>query len=156
MQSPSASSSQKPNADADGSDRPKENGLQDAVLSRNEGDPTGACVKVGARRDLRSGGILGGPFDTARAEWGNNQPDTATTSLRLYWVPLHAEKMPGVHVTAVHAKSGTTVKVFKDSAAEAAEWSYYDTNIRLPKAGTWRLNVSAGPDQGCFELSLGA
>ncbi|MDN5766029.1 MAG: hypothetical protein L0H96_04500 [Humibacillus sp.] len=150
------SSPPKSNGDTDASARPREGGLQDAVLSRTEGDPTGACVKVGVRRDLRSGGILGGPFDTARADWSNNQPDTATTSLRLYWVPLHAEKMPGVDVTAVHAKSGTTVKVFKDSAAEAAEWSYYDTNIRLPKAGTWRLNVSAGPDKGCFEVSLGA
>lgn len=152
---PTGATSERPTAVTPSPAKPKEKGIQEAVLTPSDGDPTGACVNVGDSRDLRSGGILGGPFDTARATWGTKQPGTAITNVRLYWVPLHAKTMPGVKVVAVHQSSGTTVRVSQDSSGQAADWSYYDTNLQLPKAGTWQLKVSAGVDTGCFVLRLG-
>lgn len=138
---------------ADGSG-PAADGTQSGVFDRMEGNTDGACIAVAGRRDVRSGGIVGGPFDTAASAWGKAQPGLAKDNVTLYWVPLHAGAMRGVTVVATHASSGSRVRAATDSYNLAEQWKYYTTSLELPTAGTWRLKVTAGPDAGCFDLDL--
>ena len=134
--------------------QPTKKGRQNAVFGRVPGGASGACVTVGRKRDVRSGGIVGGPFDTAVSTWKTKQPGKPKRTARLYWVPLHAAKMPGVTVVATHRSTGVTVKETKDSFGEAEQWKFYDTYLELPTAGTWQLRVKAGPDEGCFVMRI--
>ncbi|WP_370618061.1 hypothetical protein [Mumia sp. Pv 4-285] len=136
------------------SSQPTKKGKQTAVFSRVPGNASGECVRVGKQRDVRSGSIVGGPFDTAAATWGTTQPGQPKRNVMLYWVPLHADDMKGVTVTAKNAATGATVKVNREPFGEAEQWKYYATNMVLRDPGAWTFRVSAGPDSGCFVMTL--
>ena len=131
-----------------------EDGKQEAIFDRVAGNDTQKCVDVGDNRDLRSGEIVGGPFDTAISAWGTEQRDIPNDTVRLYWVPLNSEKMPGVTVVATNERSGETVKTTRDEYGDAEQWKFYDTSFQLPDAGTWTLEVTSGQDSGCFRIRL--
>ena len=62
--------------------------------------------------------------------------------------------MDGVVVTAVEQASGAEVEVSQDQVADAEEFLFYDVQIDLPRAGTWRVRATAGRDRGCWVVKL--
>ncbi|HZJ06915.1 MAG TPA: hypothetical protein VFD59_15780 [Nocardioidaceae bacterium] len=131
---------------------PDAKGRQTVLFGRVPGNASAACVVVGGRRDVKSGGFVGGPFDDARRSYGTMRPGLERKQVRLYWVPQHAKPMGGVTVTATSA--GKRVRVTQRSVADAEQWKFYDTVITLPRGGSWRFQVSSGADRGCFVASF--
>jgi hypothetical protein len=130
---------------------------QSGVLARLPGNASGRCISVGDRRDVRSGGIAAGPFDTAREGYGTSvQPGMSPRTVRLYWIPEHSASMPGltVRMQRLQPTRGTEQTIRKNDWADADQWRFYDTNLEFPSAGTWRLRVTAGQDSGCFDLTM--
>jgi hypothetical protein len=130
---------------------------QSGVLARLPGNDTGRCISVGDRRDVRSGGIAAGPFDTAREGYGTSiQPGMSPRTVRLYWIPEHSTTMPGltVRMQRLQPGPGAAQTTRKNDWADADQWRFYDTNLEFPSAGTWRLRVTAGQDSGCFDLTM--
>jgi hypothetical protein len=127
------------------------------VLSRIPGDAAGGCVAVGDRRDVRSGGIVAGPFDTAREGYGTRiQPGLSRRTVRLYWIPEHSASMPGLtlQMRRLQPDAGAGQTIRKQDWADADQWRFYDTNLEFPSGGTWRLRASAGRDSGCFDVTI--
>lgn len=130
---------------------------QSGVLARLPGNDSGQCISVGDRRDVRSGGIAAGPFDTAREGYGTSiQPGMSPRTVRLYWIPEHSAAMPGltVRMQRLQPDPGAAQAIRQDDWADADQWRFYDTNLEFPSAGTWRLRVTAGQDSGCFDLTM--
>ena len=154
--SPGTSRGASPSAGASPTDRinndhgapgqPDAQGRQTVVFDRVPGNTTGACEVVGARRDVKSGGFVAGAFDDARKSFGKKRPGSKRNEVRLYFVPAHAKKMPGLKVTAT--SGGQRVSVSQKVVSDAEQWKFYDTQIVLPKGGTWTFRASAGPDRG--------
>ena len=133
---------------------PKPGGKQSDVFARVPGSTSSDCVVVGDRRDVQSGGIVGGPFDDAKASYGTKRPGLGKNVVRLYWIPLNSKKMPGVTVKATNLSSGESTEVTRKAVADAEQWKFYDTELPLDSPGTWRFVVASGPDRGCFELDF--
>lgn len=127
---------------------PDAQGRQSVVFDRVPGNKSGSCVNVGAGRDVKSGGFVGGAFDDARKSYGKARPGLKPKQVRLHWVPAHARRMKGVTVTATSA--GKKVRVTQRTVADAEQWKFYDTLITLPKGGKWTFRVSSDVDRGCF------
>ena len=130
---------------------------QSGVLARLPGSDSGQCVSVGDRRDVRSGGIAAGPFDTARQGYGTSiQPGLSRRTVRLYWIPEHSASMPGltVRMQRLQPDPGSAQTIRQQDWADADQWRFYDTNLEFPSAGTYRLRVTAGQDSGCFDLTM--
>ena len=130
---------------------------QRGVLARLPGSDSGQCVSVGDRRDVRSGGIAAGPFDTARQGYGTTiQPGLSRRTVRLYWIPEHSASMPGltVRMQRLQPEPGSAQTIRQQDWADADQWRFYDTNLEFPSAGTYRLRVTAGQDSGCFDLTM--
>jgi hypothetical protein len=140
--------------DADENAQPTKTGEQTAVIRRVPGKSTTQCVDVGSQRDVRAGGFVAGAFDDARKAYGHTQPGHSKRTVRLYFVPLHAEKMPGLKLKFTHVSSGTTVTTRQKQVADAEQWKFYDTYTVLEQGGTWRVKASAGPDKGCLIFKL--
>ncbi|WP_197025991.1 hypothetical protein [Nocardioides sp. URHA0020] len=121
-------------------------GDQSDVLARLPGKDTG-CVAVGAERDVRSGSFAAGPFDTASSEAGSG-------SVRLYFIPRHAGRMPGVRVTGRNLATGETFARRQRTVADAGRFQLYD--LQVPAArGSWEITAVAGRDRGCWSVDLG-
>jgi hypothetical protein len=131
---------------------PDAKGRQTVVFQRLPGNTSGACVVVGGRRDVKSGGFVGGSFDDARKSYGKVRPGLNRKEVRLHWVPQHTKPMGGV--TVVATSGNKSVRVTQRSVADAEQWKFYDTVVKLPSRGTWRFKVSSGPDHGCFVASF--
>jgi len=127
-------------------------GRQTVLFDRLPGNTSGACETVGDRRDVKSGGFVGGAFDDARKSYGKVRPGMGRKQVRLYWMPEHTKPMAGLTVTAT--SSGQKVRVTQRHVADVEQWKFYDTNITLPQGGSWRFQVSSGPDRGCFVASF--
>ena len=128
---------------------------QSPVLNEIPGNDDHACVDTTGKRDVRSGGMAAGPFDEARASYGERSPGKAKGSIRLYWIPRHGAN-PGdltVRVTRVGGGSSTTLS--QATVGDAEQWSFYDTNVPIAGKGTWRLQATSGPDRGCFDVTIG-
>ncbi len=127
---------------------------QEKVLDTLPGSPNGDCVEVGSDdRDVRSGDFGAGPFDEAGAT--EPAPD-GSLSVRIYWIPAHADGSRELTVRATPEGSGDPVVTRTPVLADADQWLYYDSELQLPEAGRWRLEASAGPDRGCFVADLGS
>ena len=133
---------------------PSENGGQADVFKGVPGARSPGCVAVGARRDVKSGGFVAGAFDDARRTFGKAQPGQPADVVRLYWVPLHAKRMPGIRIVATKAGSGSRGKVVRTTVADTQDWKFYDSQIRLPSGGTWTFRATAADDSGCFVVRL--
>lgn len=135
--------------------KPDKSGRQTAVFKRIDGNDTGACIDASSKRNAKSGGFMVGPFDDAQKSWGKAGDGLKKYQVRLYWVPLHAKKMPGVTITAKHQGSGSRVAVTEKNLGEAESWKFYPVVIALPEAGTWVLRGKSGDDAGCFTMTVG-
>lgn len=140
--------------DTDENAQPTKTGEQTAVLHRVPGKATNSCVNVGSQRDVRAGGFVAGAFDDARRAYGHTQPGHAKRTVRLYFVPLHADKMPGLTLKFTNVSSGATVTTHQKQTADAEQWKFYDTYTVLDQGGTWRVRATAGPDTGCLIFKL--
>ena len=125
---------------------------QTEVLDDLDGTAEQSCVDVAGLRDVRSGGFAAGPFDTVREQFEDEYGEGR--QVRLYLVPQHAAEMDGVVVTAVEQASGAELEVSQDQVADAEEFLFYDVQIDLPRAGTWRVRATAGRDRGCWVVKL--
>lgn len=141
-------------ADADENAQPTKSGKQEAVMKRVPGKASSTCVVVGQDRDVRSGGFVAGPFDTANASYGHSQPGHSKRTVRLYFVPQHAGKMPGLALRFSNEKSDLIVTAHQKLVGDAEQWKFYDTYTRLGTGGTWTVRAVAGPDKGCFTFEL--
>lgn len=134
--------------------RPTKDGRQRDVFNRLPGTAAGGCLAVGTRRDVRSGGIVGGAFDEARSQFGTGEPGRPKGKVRLYWIPMHTDPMPGVTIKATHQASGQTTTERQTRVADTDQWKFYDTMITVDEPGLWRFVVTSGTDRGCFEVEF--
>lgn len=125
-------------------------GGQEAVLVNLPGPTTQRCIAVGNRRDVRSGDMAAGPFDDARKAFKAGSPETQ--KVRLYFIPAHSRKMPGITVTLTHQRTGKVVRVRQKRWADADEFRFYDVETGLPRGGEWRVEAVAGRDRGCWSV----
>jgi hypothetical protein len=129
----------------------------DPIIWRQEwtttpGTDQRACANVAAHTDVRSASFIVGNFNAYRHEW-NGTLDTS----KLYYVPLHPEGQPPLSVSAQSLDNPTEVPALL--AAYNLAWGatgdfFYATGTVLPHRGRWRLTATAGPNWGCFDLTL--
>jgi hypothetical protein len=110
------------------------------------------CVDVRRNRDVRSGGILAGPFGIDEAGFAASyQQSHQRTEVKIYWVPLHVDHMSELTVHATLLPSRTIARTARLTAvATAGHIVFYPSAIPIPVPGTWELVATAGPDRGCF------
>ncbi|MQA80268.1 MAG: hypothetical protein GEV10_17590 [Streptosporangiales bacterium] len=108
-------------------------------------------MEVGDRKDVRSGGIVAGNFAVAKDLFANPGHDVDRYGLKVYWVPLHAKKMPGltVRLTRLTGKKITRTMRQNEPASSGNAW-FYPSGVPIREAGTWQLEAAGGPDRGCF------
>ncbi len=46
------------------------------------------------------------------------------------------------------------VRVRTDDVEKAAQWRYFPIHLQIPATGTWRFQVTAGAEHGCFVASF--
>lgn len=126
-------------------------GRQDGVLDTLPGRTREGCVDVAGGRDVRSGGIAAGPFDEVLDAWSVDGELTEQHAM-IYFIPLHAEKLGELAVTATRGSEQATV--VRNSVSEAEQWSYFDTEILFPSPGQWTIRAQSGQDRGCWILDL--
>ena len=110
------------------------------------------CVDVGNDTDVRSGEFVAGNFREYVRQWEPDMPDGRG---KLYWIPLHPDKMRSLTVRAILLDHPTITETYHFNVIGWTEnGPFYPSGIPLPRAGTWRLVATSGPDWGCFELTL--
>jgi hypothetical protein len=122
------------------------------------GSPIARCVSVGGHTNVRSGQFIAGNFASFIHGW-----DGTCENSKLYYIPLHPVTGTPLTLTArlVEEAGGTLVirEVIHLRFANGFAWSpkgeaFYVTGTVLPHAGYWKIDASAGPDQGCFDLQV--
>lgn len=134
---------------------PTSPGDQSNVIKSLPGPTSGACVSTAGERDVRSGAIGAGPFDTARTEYGTKRAGFPRDAVRLYWIPKDSASMPGLMLTGRNLDTGRSFRVTEKHVGDADAWRFYDSEVRLADPGRWRLTARSGSQQGCFELTVG-
>lgn len=116
------------------------------------------CVDVERHRPLapeagvRSGEFIAGPFAMYANEWKSQQGNFG----KLWWIPLHTNAFPGLTVRAVLLDDPSIRRVFSESiVGHGSGGAFYPSTVVLPTPGRWLLVATAGPDWGCFLLTLG-
>ena len=114
------------------------------------------CVKVnslfgatGRSGAIRSGDFVAGNFPLYVREWSPNTENT-----KIWWQPLHTDKMPGLTVRATLLDNPSISRTYRFSRVGYAGDAFYPSHDPLPRSGTWRLVATAGPDWGCFEVEV--
>jgi hypothetical protein len=153
--SPSTGVSKDPSKPKGGEVPPKKKGDQSNVLKSLPGSSTSRCVSTAGKRDVRSGAMGAGAFDEARRDYGTKRKGTPKDAVDLYWIPLDSTKMPGLVLTGVNSDTGRHISLHSDNVGDADLWRYYQTTVRLPDPGHWRLTARSGSQQGCFKLVVG-
>lgn len=98
---------------------------------------------------IRSGEFVAGNFALALSP----PLDVNPLKVKIWWAPLHTQRMPGLKVEATPLKGSGKVRI-KHAVASNQMGSFYPSGLRFSKPGTWRLIVTSGPDWGCFDLTL--
>jgi hypothetical protein len=122
------------------------------VWTTTPGSDQRECVDVADRTNVRSGTFVVGNFSSYRRYWRG----TLDTS-KLYYVPLSPTGHPPLTVTAqsLDNPSETTSPLQQVGAAWGADGDFfYATGTVIPHTGRWRLTVTAGPNCGCFDLTI--
>lgn len=127
-----------------------------SVLNRLP-SPAGKCPAVGNGRDVRSGTMAAGPFNTAKAQFAASKPTSPeSTKVRLYWIPKSGKVSPHglvLKITKVGA-AGTANTVRDAVVADAGGVSFYDSQVPIASAGTWQIRATSGSDTGCFRVTF--
>lgn len=110
------------------------------------------CTNAKDKPVLRSGEFVVGNVDQYLAAWKPNPVEG-----KLWWVPLHADQMPGLLVRATLLADPTTSYIYQQPLVAWGNGTrFYASGVLLPTAGTWMLIATSGPDWGCFILTVGA
>jgi hypothetical protein len=109
-------------------------------------------VAVGRDDEVRSGEFIAGPFREYARLW---KPHMAEGMGKLWWIPLHQDRMSGLTVRATRLGASPITRTYRfPNKAWTDDGPFYPSGIPLPSAGRWRLVATSGPDWGCFELTL--
>lgn len=141
----------------------------DGAFQRAAGTAARACVEVepllapdddstlpasdqrgSAGHGIRSGEFVAGPFGGYKQNWARDPRDG-----KLWWVPLHREAMPGLTVRAILLDDPAIRRTFTLTPAAGADGPFYPSGVVLPEPGRWMLLATAGPDWGCFVMTIG-
>jgi hypothetical protein len=130
--------------------------IQTAAFRRVPGSVSYRCVAVGRNRDVRSGGILAGPFGVDEAGFAAfYQQNHQHTEVKIYWVPLNVDHMSELTVQATLLPSRAVRRTARlTSVAAAGHMVFYPSAIPIPVPGTWELVATAGPNRGCFVVTF--
>jgi hypothetical protein len=94
-----------------------------------------------------------GNFAAYRSRW-----DGTLENSKLAYTPLHSTAVDPLMVTAltIGADPAETVEPvqFLANAWSSDGWPFYATGTVLPHRGRWRLVAEAGPNWGCFDLTI--
>ena len=117
------------------------------------GSPDRRCVAVDDRSSVRSGEFVAGNFASYRSRW-----DGTLENSKLFYIPLDSTMTPPLMVTA-ETVGAEVVEMIQPLQFLAVAWSengipFYSTGTVLPYRGSWRLVAQAGPNWGCFELTV--
>jgi hypothetical protein len=109
------------------------------------------CVDTSGQQQAASGNVRAGPFDASRGHW------TAPAGAKLWVGSTKAAALPtGAVIRASRTDGAGAPITIRRGADERATVDtlplFYPGLIRLPSAGRWRLDVTIGPDRGCFVL----
>jgi len=123
-------------------------------LDRNPGTEQRKCVDVERHEIVRSGEFVAGDFRRYIDQWRPNMPSNEG---KIWWVPLHQDKMGGLKVRAFSLDDSTVNRMyyFPMAASSREGRQFYPSGIPLPTAGRWRLVATSGPDWGCFDVTVG-
>ena len=124
------------------------------MLDSLPGSPTAACATVGKHTDLRAGGVAVGNFVTARSTFAKQFGKSEVTDVFLYVIPQHAAHMSKVDVRVQPTHSGSASTVVSKDVENANGAQYYAVDLPIPKPGTYRLEMTAGADRGCYEVTF--
>jgi hypothetical protein len=116
------------------------------------------CVDVGHSRNVRSGGILAGPFGVDEQLFAEFYHQYGRRNeIKVYWIPLDVDHMSTltVHATLLAARSISRTVELRQVAAEGDD-VFYPSAIPIPIPGRWELTASAGPNRGCFIVTFRA
>jgi hypothetical protein len=102
-----------------------------------------------AGRGIRSGEFVAGPFGAYKKDWARDPRNG-----KLWWVPFHTATMPGLTVRAVLLDDPAPNRTFTLTPAVGAGGPFYPSGVVLPAPGRWMLIATAGPDWGCFIVTL--
>lgn len=119
------------------------------------GSAENKCVRATGVNALRSGEFIAGPMLFYPYMWNAENP---RMSSKMYWQPLHPGEMPPLAVTVESldpAQPGVFTYRFAHPAYSVpGSFPFYPSATVIPHRGPWRLTAEAGPNRGCFELTI--
>jgi len=96
-----------------------------------------------------------GNFQSARKVYkslARGSDDVPT--LDLYVIPK-SRSASSVQITMTSMAAGSEPRTVKSTDVETADiWEYYSVHIPVPAPGVWKLDVRAGKDSGCFQVTF--
>lgn len=127
---------------------------QGAVVARLPGPADGSCVVVGGR-NVRSGEIGAGDFSLARRQYkaGGKGVEPAKVSLNV--IPAHPGKMAGVTMTMTRLRKPVFTYDHSSTITHTESGvQFYFLTFNVEQPGSWRLKITAGKDEGCFDVAF--
>jgi len=76
------------------------------------------------------------------------------TAAKIYWIPLHVGRMPGLTVQAVLLSGRAQSHASQNQVAAGGGHVFYPTVVPIPVPGTWKLIARAGSNRGCFIVTF--
>jgi hypothetical protein len=120
------------------------------------GSPANRCVRVGAHRDVRSGGFLAGNFGFDEQLFATTYEQTQRHSaVKIYWIPLHVDHMPELAVQATLLPGRTVTRTYtQNQVATAGGDVFYPSAVPNPGAGHLATRRQSGPQPGLLHRDL--
>jgi hypothetical protein len=122
------------------------------------GSSADRCVRVARHRDVRSGDFLAGNFGAGEQQFAAAYQQTRRhTAVKIYWIPLNVDHMAELTVQATLLPGRRVTRTYRQTqAATAGGDVFYPSAVPIPAPGTWQLTARAGPNQGCFLVTVHA
>jgi hypothetical protein len=114
------------------------------------------CVRVGSRRDVRSGGFLAGNFGAGEQLFAAAYQESQRHSeVKIYWIPLQVDRMSELAVQATLLGGQRVTRTYhQNQVGTAGGVVFYPSGVPIPVPGTWKLVAAAGPNRGCFIVTF--
>jgi hypothetical protein len=106
------------------------------------------CIAVEGSeyRGIRSGDFVAGPFNIYPEQWRQ------VGEGKVWWQPLHVPyPAPQLTVRATLLDNPSVTRAERHTERTPG---FYPSSLKLPSAGRWLLIATAGPDWGCFLLTV--
>jgi hypothetical protein len=126
------------------------------LWTRIPGSAARRCVPVKNRTDVRSNSFIVGNFRAYFDQW-----DGTIENSKLYYIPLYPERpAPRLAISAEPLDGQPADPPVVWRGTDDYVWGirhgvrFYATGTLLAHRGRWRLVATAGPNWGCFDLTL--